>query len=213
MNSDRIKVAVIEGLRTARQALASIIDLSDDYQCVAACESVEVALHLLPRHAPAVILTDFQPTSRSGAESVVELKRSMPDVLVIMVTDFEDSDRIFSALRAGASGYLLKRSGPEELLRALREVRRGGVPMSRAVTRKVVQYFRDQSSASDELETLTAREKEVLEMVSLGFCNKEIAARLEISSDTVRFHLKRIFPKLQVRSRTEAALKFRGVEV
>jgi len=205
-----IKVAIVEDSKTTREGLKTIIDLSEDYVCVAACETAEDALRLLPRHAPAVVLMDIQLPSMSGIECVAKLKKLLPEVLVIMVTVYEDPDRIFSALRAGASGYLLKRSAPEQVLNAIREVGRGEVPMSGEIARKVIQYFRNQSSISEDLENLTAREKTVLELVAFGLSNKEIAGRMHISLDAIRWHLKHIYTKLHVHSRTEAALKFRG---
>ncbi len=205
-----IKVAIVEDSRTTREALKTIIDLSEDYVCVAACETAEDALRLLPRHVPAVVLMDIQLPIMSGIECVAQLKKLLPDVLVIMVTVYEDPDRIFSALRAGASGYLLKRSAPEQVLDAIREVGKGEVPMSGGIARKVIQYFRNQSALSEDVETLTSREKTVLELVAFGLSNKEIAGRMHVSLDTIRWHLKHIYSKLHVHSRTEAALKYRG---
>lgn len=205
-----IKVAIVEDSKTTREGLKTIIDLSTEYTCVAACETAEEALRVLPRHEPAVVLMDIQLPVMSGIECVARLKRLLPDVLVIMVTVYEDPERIFSALRAGASGYLLKRSAPEQVLNAIGEVKNGEVPMSGEIARKVIQFFRDQSTASNELENLTSREAEVLELVAYGLSNKEIASRIHLSIDSVRWHLKHIYAKLHVHSRTEAALKFRG---
>jgi len=126
-----------------------------------------------------------------------------------MVSVYEDPDRIFSALRAGASGYLLKRSTPEEILKAMREVQMGGGAMSGEIARKVIRYFRDQRTNHAEVEELTPREREVLELVVHGLANKEIADRLNLTVEAVRWHLKHIYQKLHVHSRTEAALKFR----
>ncbi|MES2657951.1 MAG: response regulator transcription factor [Verrucomicrobiota bacterium] len=205
-----IKVAIVEDSRTTREGLRTIIDLSEEYVCVAACETGEEALKVLPRHAPAVVLMDIQLPSMSGIECVEQLKKLLPNVLVIMVTVYEDPDRIFSALRAGASGYLLKRSATEQVLTAIRDVGKGGAPMSGEIARKVIQYFRNQSSISKDVENLTSREKGVLELVAFGLSNKEIAGRMHVSIDAVRWHLKHIYSKLHVHSRTEAALKFRG---
>ena len=205
-----IKVGIVEDSKTTREGLKTIIDLSQEYTCVAACETAEDALRLLPRHQPEVVLMDIQLPVMSGIECVGHLKKLLPDVLVIMVTVYEDPERIFSALRAGASGYLLKRSAPEQVLNAIREVIKGEVPMSGEIARKVLQFFRDQTTVSDELDNLTAREKEVLELVAFGLANKEIAARIHLSIDSVRWHLKHIYAKLHVHSRIEAALKFRG---
>jgi DNA-binding NarL/FixJ family response regulator len=205
-----IKIAIVEDSRTTREALRTIVDLSPDYRCVGAYETAEEALRLLPKQAPEVVLMDIQLPNMSGIECVANLKRLLPEVLVIMVTVYEDPDRVFSALRAGASGYLLKRSAPEEVINAIRDVQQGGAPMSGGIARKVIQYFRDQSATVVEVDNLTAREKEVLELVANGFNNKEVAGRLHVSVDAVRWHLKHIYAKLHVHSRTEAALKFRG---
>ena len=205
-----IKVAIVEDSKTTREGLKTIIELSKEYICVAACETAEEALRLLPRHQPEIVLMDIQLPAMSGIECVERLKVLLPDVAVIMVTVYEDPDRIFSALRAGASGYLLKRSAPELVLGALRDVGKGGAPMSGEIARKVIQYFRNQSTVSKDVENLSAREKNVLELVAFGLSNKEIAARIHVSIDAVRWHLKHIYAKLHVHSRTEAALKFRG---
>lgn len=205
-----IKIGIVEDSRTTREGLRTIVDLSPDYQCVGAFETAEEALRLLPKKRPEVVLMDIQLPAMTGVECVALLKKALPDVLVIMVTVYEDSDRVFSALRAGASGYLLKRSAPEEVIQAIREVRGGGVPMSGGIARKVIQYFRDQSSTMEMVDKLTAREREILELVANGFSNKELAGRLHISVDSVRWHLKNIYAKLHVHSRTEAALRFRG---
>jgi DNA-binding NarL/FixJ family response regulator len=145
----------------------------------------------------------------SGVDCVARLKELLPAVKAIMVTVYEDPDRIFRALRAGASGYLLKRSTPEEVLQAMREVQQGGGAMSGEIARKVIGYFREQTTAKAEVEELTTREREVLELVVHGLSNKEIAERLSVTTDAVRWHLKHIYQKLHVHSRTEAALKFR----
>ncbi|MBK1881824.1 response regulator transcription factor [Luteolibacter pohnpeiensis] len=205
-----IKIGIVEDSRTTREGLRTIVDLSPDYQCVGAYETAEEALRLLPKKSPEVVLMDIQLPAMTGVECVQKLKALLPDVLVIMVTVYEDSDRVFSALRAGASGYLLKRSAPEEVVQAIRDVQQGGVPMSGGIARKVIQYFRDQSSTMEMVDKLTPREREILELVANGFTNKELAGRLHLSVDSVRWHLKNIYAKLHVHSRTEAALKFRG---
>lgn len=204
-----IKIAIVEDSKTTREGLKAIVGLSSEYWCVGVYETAEDALRYLPRLAPQIVLMDIQLPSMSGIECASLLKRVLPEVMVIMVTVYEDPDRIFSALRAGASGYILKRSRPEQVLAAIKEVQGGGVPMSAEIARKVIQHFRDQSSSAAEVDNLSTREKEVLELVAHGFSNREIADRLYISIDTVRWHLKHIYAKLHVRSRTEAALKYR----
>jgi DNA-binding NarL/FixJ family response regulator len=202
------EIGIVEDNRTTREVLATIIEHSRDFQCVCVCETAEEALEKLPKFRPKVVLMDIQLPRMSGVDCVAQLKKLMPDVQVIMVTVYEDPDRIYSALRNGASGYLLKRSSPEQVLAAIREVQAGGAPMSTEIARKVILHFREQSTQTEEVETLNAREREVLELLSNGFVNKEIAERTGVSVDTVRYYLKRIYAKLHVRTRTEAALKF-----
>ncbi|MBK1884291.1 response regulator transcription factor [Luteolibacter pohnpeiensis] len=204
-----IRVAIVEDSKTTREGLETIVNLSDEFQCVACCDTAELALKLLPKLEPEVVLMDIQLPSMSGIECVSRLKEKLPDVQVIMVTVYEDPDRIFSALRAGALGYLLKRSVAEEVLSAIRDVRNGGAPMSGEIARKVISHFQEQSTTAKEVEMLTAREREVLELVAVGFSNKEIAERMSVTVEAVRWHLKHIYAKLHVHSRTEAALKFR----
>ncbi|GAA5484778.1 response regulator transcription factor [Haloferula sargassicola] len=205
-----IKVGIVEDSETTREGLETIINLSPDFRVACSCDTAESALAKLPRHAPEVVLMDIQLPGMSGIECVWRLKKILPEVQVIMVTVYEDPDRIFSALRHGASGYLLKRSSPDEVLTAIRDVHQGGAPMSGEIARKVIIHFQDQTQAAEEVENLTPREREVLECVSLGFTNKEIAERMSVTIEAVRWHLKHIYAKLHVRSRVEAALKFRG---
>jgi DNA-binding NarL/FixJ family response regulator len=203
-----ITIGIVEDNRTTREALATIVEHSPGFSCVSLCETAEEALERLPKCKPDVVLMDIQLPRMSGVDCVAQLKKSLPEVQVIMVTVYEDPDRIFAALRNGASGYLLKRSAPEQVIAAIREVQSGGAPMSTEVARKVIQHFHEQSAVAEEVETLTAREREVLELLAGGFVNKEIAERTGVSVDTVRYYLKRIYVKLHVRTRTEAALKF-----
>src|SRR6185369_4303051 len=140
-----------------REGLERIINLSPGYQCVCASTTAEDALRELPKHHPEIVLMDIQLPGMSGIECVGRLKELLPDTQVIMVTVYEDPDRIFSALRAGANGYLLKRSTPEQVFAAIREVQAGGAPMSAAIARKVFGYFRDQEAASAEVEALSKR--------------------------------------------------------
>ena len=204
-----IKIAIVEDDKTTREGLATIINLAAGFQCVCTCTTAEEALHTIPPQAPEVVLMDIQLPGMSGVECVAHLKELLPSVQVIMVTVYEDPDRIFRALRAGACGYLLKRSTPEQVLAAIRDVQQGGVPMSSEIARKVIGHFQAQETTTAEVEKLSAREREVLDLVVHGFSNKEIADRLRISTEAIRWHLKHIYQKLHVHSRTEAALKFR----
>jgi DNA-binding NarL/FixJ family response regulator len=203
------KIAIVEDSRATREGLERIVNLSTDYKCVCACSTAEEALQLLPQHRPEIVLMDIQLPGMTGIECVACLKGQFPDIQVIMLTVYADPDRIFSAIRAGASGYLLKRSAPERLLQAIREVQAGGAPMSGAIARKVFSYFQDQQTSSDEAEKLSPREREILELIISGLSNKEIANRLSVSVLTLRWHLKQIYKKLHVHSRVEVVLKFR----
>jgi DNA-binding NarL/FixJ family response regulator len=203
------KVAIVEDNKTTREGLETIVNLSNDFRCICTCSTAEEALRVLPAQAPELVLMDIQLPNMSGVECVARLTELLPDVKAIMVTVYEDPDRIYSALRAGASGYLLKRSTPEEVLNAMREVQQGGGAMSAEIARKVIGYFRGQTTAASEVEQLTTREREVLDLVVHGLSNKEITERLNVTLAAVRFHLKHIYQKLHVHSRTEAVLKVR----
>ena len=204
-----IKIAIVEDDKTTREGLEMIINLAAGFQCVCTCTTAEEALRTLPPQAPEVVLMDIQLPRMSGVECVAHLKELLPSVQVIMVTVYEDPDRIFCALRAGACGYLLKRSTPEQVIAAIRDVQQGGVPMSSEIARKVIGHFQTQGTMTAEVEKLSTREREVLDLVVHGFSNKEIADRLSVSTEAIRWHLKHIYQKLHVHSRTEAALKFR----
>ncbi len=206
-----VKVAIVEDNKTTREGLETIINLSPDCRCICVCETAEEALRLIPKCQPQVVLMDIQLPYMSGVECVAQLKERIPSVQVIMVTVYQDPDRIFRALRAGASGYLLKRATPDKVLAAIRDVQQGGVPMSAEIARKVIKHFQTQPAAAPEMEKLSPREREILELVVPGFSNKEIADRLAISVESIRWHLKNIYHKLHVHSRTEAASKIRPV--
>ncbi len=204
-----IRVAVVEDNKTTREGLETIVNLSNDFRCVCACSSAEEALRILPEQKPELVLMDIQLPNMSGVECVAHLREIMPALKAIMVTVYEDPDRIFRALRAGASGYLLKRATPEEVLNAMREVQHGGGAMSSEIARKVIGYFREQEKTAAEVDDLTDREREVLELVMHGLSNKEISDRMNVSMAAVRWHLRHIYQKLHVHSRTEAVLKLR----
>lgn len=204
-----IKVAIVEDHKTTRQAFETIINLSPDCRCICTCSTAEEGLKVIPGFQPEVVLMDIQLPGMSGVECAGKLKELLPSAQIIMVTVYEDPDTIFRALRAGACGYMLKRATPENLLGAIREVQRGGVPMSVEIARKVISFFQGQPPASKETEELSNREREVLDLVAQGFSNKEIAERLGVSLDAVLWHLKHIYQKLHVHSRTQAVLKIR----
>lgn len=204
-----IKIAIVEDDKTTREGLETIINLAPGFCCVCTCMTAEDALRTLPQQAPEVVLMDIQLPKMSGIECVAQLKELLPSVQVIMVTVYEDPDRIFCALRAGACGYLLKRSTPEQVLAAIRDVQQGGVPMSSEIARKVIAHFQEQETIGADVEKLSAREREVLDLVVRGLSNKEIVDRLSITIEGVRWHLRNIYQKLHVHSRTEVLVKFR----
>ena len=203
------KVAIVEDSKATREGLEAVINLSPDYRCVCACASAEEALIELPKHQPEIVLMDIHLPGMSGVKCVALLKSLLPRVRVIMITVYRNPDLIFGALRAGACGYLLKRSNPEEVLDAIREAKEGGAPMTGEIARQVIAYFQSQTVVEDEVEKLTAREREVLEFLAKGHSNKEIAARLSVSVAAIRWHLTHIYQKLHVQSRTQAVSKFR----
>ncbi len=204
-----IPVAIVEDHKTTRLAFERIINLSSDCRCACACGSAEDGLRVIPEYKPDVVLMDIKLPKMSGVDCVARLKEILPGAQVIMVTVYEDPDTIFRALRAGASGYVLKRAPAETILDSIREVKRGGVPMSVEIARKVIAYFQGEAAATKEAEKLTSREREVLDLVAQGFSNKEIADRLKVTVDGVLFHLKRVYQKLHVHSRTQAIRKLR----
>ena len=205
-------VAIVEDNRVIRESLTEFVHADPDCRCVCACSTAEEALKVVPQNKPDIVLMDIQLPDISGIECTTQLKQMIPELQIIMVTVYEDTDRIYKALRAGACGYLLKRCMPEELLAAIREVREGGAPMSREIARKVIASFQEPVTTAAEVEELSPREREILELVAGGFPNKEIADRLGLTDGTVRWHLRHVYNKLHVRSRTEAALKFRTVK-
>jgi len=206
------KIAIVEDNKTIRESLAEFVQSDPENRCVCACATAEEALRVIPKHAPEIVLMDVQLPNMSGIECCAQLKQLLPAVQIIMVTVYEDTERIFKALRAGACGYLLKRCPPEELVAAIREVQQGGAPMSREIARKVIFSFQEPVAAAAEVEDLSPREREILELLAEGFPNKQIAGRMGVTDGTVRWHLRHIYNKLHVRSRTAAALKFRSTQ-
>ena len=204
-----IKVAIVEDNRTVREGFATLLNRTPDFRCVCACGTVAEALKNIPRARPDVVLMDIQLPDSSGVECTARLKEQMPAVHIVIVTVYEDSERIFQALRAGACGYVLKRTPPEQVVAAIKEAHEGGVPMTPEIARKVIGQFRQQTTVAAQVGDLTGREREVLELVMHGLGNKVIADRLGVTVAAVKWHLKHIYLKLHVHSRTEAVLKFR----
>ncbi|MBL7905963.1 MAG: response regulator transcription factor [Bacteroidales bacterium] len=205
--SEEIKVIIVEDDQQVREGLRQLISGSDGYNCVAACTSAEEALVQVALHQPAVVLMDINLPGMNGIECVVCIKNAWPGIQVMMLTVFDNTDEIFKSLTAGATGYLLKKTPPSKLLEAITELVNGGSPMSGEIARKVVQTFASPVRHSLPDSNLTTREEEILSYLSKGFLYKEIAAELFISIETVRTHIRKIYQKLQVRTRTEALLK------
>lgn len=203
-----ITVSIVEDDAEIRESLVQLIDDAPGFRCRSAFKTAEEALRQIPREPPDVVLMDINLPRLSGIECVRQLKSLLPRLNIVMLTVYENSDKVFAALEAGANGYLLKRTSTERLLQALREVHAGGAPMSAFIARKVVQSFHRRRTSSPELDQLTPREEELLRCVSTGSHNKEIADQLDISVETVRVHLRHIYEKLHVGSRSEAVVKF-----
>ena len=203
------KVAIVEDNATFRVYLANLIGNTPGHRCVCASASAEDALLEIPERRPDVVLMDIHLPGESGIACAARLREKMPNLQIIMLTVYKDMKVIFNALKAGACGYVLKRSDDQEILDAIAEVRAGGAPMTGQVARMVVRSFMESSkSPADETDQLSAREMEVLGLVAKGRPNKEIASHLSISEATVRAHLMHIYEKLHVHSRTEAAAKY-----
>jgi len=201
------KVAVVEDNQVLREQLVQILGSAYDIHCVGAYASAEEALKNLPSANPDVVLMDIKLPGMSGIECVTHLKRLMSAVQIIMVTVYEDSERLFRALKAGANGYLVKSAPPKLLLDAVRDVYGGGSPMSSHIARKVVQHFQLLGISPAEAENLSPREQQVLELLASGFLYKEIGDKLKIGVETVRTYVKSICQKMHVRNRVEAVAK------
>lgn len=203
-----ISVAVVEDDEWIRESLARQIDQTPGFCCVHKFRTAEDALKGLPAAVPDVVLMDINLPKMSGINCLRELKRTLPDIDVLMLTVYEDTDRIFDSLKAGANGYLLKRSSHAELIEAIVQVHAGGSPMTGLIARKVVDFFKQQEGTSPDLERLSPREHEILVRLGEGAAYKQIADILGLSIDTVRMYVRRIYKKLHVHSRGEAVAKY-----
>lgn len=205
-----ISVAIVEDNHKLRHQLARFLDESPGFRCSSASGSAEEALRVIPASPPDVVLMDVQLPGKDGIACTAALKSRMPVLRVMMLTAYEDNEVIFRALQAGASGYLLKRSAPTQLLSAIAELHRGGAPMTSEVARKVIDSFHRLPTAIHPDDQLTPKEEEVLKLLAKGYSPKDIAEKLDVTYDTIRYHLKHIYDKLHVHSRTEAVLKYLG---
>jgi RNA polymerase sigma factor (sigma-70 family) len=200
-------ISIVEDNEKLRGTLARVLDRAEGFRCISQYPSAEDALKDLPNVKPDVVLMDINLPGMNGVECVRQLKKIAPQIQVMMLTVYEDTENIFDALSAGANGYLLKRTTGPELLDAIREVQRGGSPMTTHIARKVVQSFQ-RNAATQPADNLSEREQQVLDLLSKGLMYKEIADKLQISYETVHTYIRRIYEKLQVRTRTEAVAKF-----
>lgn len=205
-----IRVAIIEDDADTRASLAALLEREADIQCVGTYRSGETAVKAVPEAAPDVALVDINLPGMSGIECVGRLRAALQQLHVLMLTKYEESDLIFDSLRAGAEGYLLKKLAAAELAPAIRQVLAGGTPMSMQIARRLVEFFREQRPAEEDLATLTPREQELLELLAKGYYYRELADRLDVTMSTVRAHVHAIYSKLHVRSRSEATLKYLG---
>jgi DNA-binding NarL/FixJ family response regulator len=203
-------VGIVEDDLVLRNTLTRLIGGVRGFRCVAACATGEEALEKLPAVCPSVIIMDLNLPQMTGIECIRHLSVQLPSAPIIVLTVYEDGEHIFRALQAGACGYLLKRSDPDEVLAAIKDAREGGAPMSSQIARRVVLSFRQPTTAPEATTSLTEREMQLLTFLSKGFANKEIADKMSISVPTVRTHLRHIYEKLHVRSRTEAVVKLLG---
>jgi DNA-binding NarL/FixJ family response regulator len=203
-----IQVSIVEDDNRIRESLAILIDAGPSIRCLSTHRTGEDALAQIPLNRPDVVLMDINLPNMSGIECVQKLKMLMPQLQILMLTMYEDDGNIFRSLMAGASGYLVKRTRSSEVLQAIKEVHSGTSPLSGKVARKVVEYFQKLEKSSPEKQHLSKREREILDLLVKGYRYKEIADILSIGFETVRSHLKNIYEKLHVTSRTEAVVKF-----
>ena len=203
-----IRIAIVDDDEGLRDTLQACVSIEPGLRCVSLCSSAAEALDCLPKEKPDVVLMDINMKGMDGIECTHRLKALLPHVHVIMLTIFEDADKIFAALSAGANGYLLKRLAPLKLADSIKEVIEGGSPMSAPIARKVVHYFHASKAATDECAHLTKREQEVLQGLAKGLAYKQICAQMGVSMSTVRTYIGRIYEKLHVHSRTEAVAKY-----
>ncbi len=205
-------VVIVEDNNVVRGCLEELVNSIPGFNCLATFSCAEDAIRMVPRLAPDLVMMDIQLPNLSGIECAARLKESLPALLILMLTVYEDEQRIFEAFKAGASGYILKRASAAEVVQAIKDMLGGGVPMTSTIARKVVESFRQVSSRQPDEPALSRRETEVLKGLSKGLSNKDIADSLNITLETVRWHLKQIYEKLHVHGRTQATLKFMSMQ-
>lgn len=201
-----IRVAIIEDNHTLRQSLEQLFNRTEDLKCVASLSNLMNVVSELSKCSPDVILMDIGLPNISGIEGVRTVKTNFPEVLVLMFTVFDDDEKIFDAIRAGATGYLLKKTPPAEIIESIRLLYQGGAPMSPSIARKVIQAFQTTPTVKD-FHDLTAREKEILYSLVDGLSYKKIAEKYYVSISTIRTHITNIYQKLHVNSKSQAVAK------
>lgn len=202
------RIGIVEDNRDLREALSLMIQFTEHYEVSGSYENAESAIEHISETLPDAVLMDINLPGYSGIECVQMLKRQYPEILFVMCTSYEDDDKIFKSLEAGATGYILKTDGPTKIIEALNDLFEGGSPMSSNIARKVVASFSKFEVQHPETQLLTPRENEILELLATGKMNKEVAAQLDISSGTVRKHIQNIYEKLHVNTRVEAVNLF-----
>ncbi len=204
----QIKVVIVDDDEEIRAGLGTLIRRAPNMNLFGDYANAEIALKAIPRHSPDVVIMDINLKGMKGYECVRLLKAVKPEVQFLMLTVYEDSDSLFNSLKAGASGYLLKRTASAKLLEAIRDVHAGGAPMTPQLARRVVQFFSKPTEGASSLAELTPGEREFLGQLANGYAYKEIADRMKISIDTVRSYVRTVYEKLHVHSRTEAVVKY-----
>jgi|SRR5215471_9295930 len=205
-----ISVAIVEDLDEVREGLANFIMLNSDFMVLGAFRTAEDALQKIPELQPDIVIMDINLPGIDGIQCIRELKNDTPHTQFMMFTVYENDERVFEALKAGATGYLLKSTGLMQLTEALKELHNGGSPMSASIARKLISHFSNQQIQSNSIDTLTQRENEILALLAKGLLYKEIAEKLSIAVNTVRQHIHKIYEKLHVQNRTEAINKAFG---
>jgi DNA-binding NarL/FixJ family response regulator len=203
-----LKIALVEDQPKVRENWTRLLNSFPDLTCVCTCKTGEEALRVIPEAAPDVVLMDIFLPRMSGIECTSKLKALLPQTQIVILTAMDDEELVFMALEAGADGYLLKRTKPADLRAALLDVLGGGAPMTSEIARRVIETFRRKGKPQDESLRLSVREEQILVLLSKGYSNKMIADRLELSIDTVCHHLKHVFEKMHVSSRTEAVVRY-----
>ncbi len=204
----QIKVAIVDDDEGIRSSLAALIRRSPDLRLTGDYANAEAAVKEIPNKPPDVVLMDINLPGMNGVECVRQLKASVPNVQFLMLTVYEDSDSLFNSFKAGASGYLLKRTASARLLEAIHDVHAGGSPMTPQLARRVVQFFTKPQPSTPQVSGLTPGERQFLDLLATGYAYKEIADRMSISIDTVRSYVRTVYEKLHVHSRTEAVVKY-----